>query len=134
MWCMSFNKRFHLIAVFQNLHFYSYSVQYFECKLIIISHLKPWIFFCVMYVFKQKISTVTRGVASPKWCVRKSERGSPYGGSGVNGVNFLRSRHFLALNIMTKNPTFSTKNQAFKKWIEKQNTENRIIPPRYDRP
>ena len=36
---------------------------------------------------------------------------------GVWGKWFkiLRSRHFLALNMMTKNPTFSTKNQAFKK-------------------
>ena len=41
----------------------------------------------------------------------------------------LPSRHCLALNMMTKNPTFSTKNQAFKKEIEKQNTENRMSYP-----
>ena len=31
--------------------------------------------------------------------------------------------------MMTKNPTFSTKNQAFKKLTEKQNTENRMSHP-----
>ena len=31
--------------------------------------------------------------------------------------------------MMSKNPTFSTKNQAFKKLIEKQNTENRMSHP-----
>ena len=74
------------------------------------------------------------GVASPKWCVRKSERGSFVtlsrfeeaalrqrvlgGAQGPQRLSdkwckILRSRHFLALNIMTKSPTFSTKNQAF---------------------
>ena len=31
--------------------------------------------------------------------------------------------------MMIKNPTFSTLNQAFKKLIEKQNTENRMSHP-----
>ena len=54
--------------------------------------------------------------------LRKSEGGSLTAGglkaprsSGVSGVKILCSRHFLALNMMTKNLTFSFKNQAFKK-------------------
>ena len=59
---------------------------------------------------------------------RLEEAALPQGVWGKR-CKILRSHHFLALNMMTKNPTFSTKNQAFKKLIEKQKTENRISHP-----